>query len=130
MKKILTLTLTLVILLTSSFCGASLYRTYKRLVKREKIGRIREYWTEDLSAKTLKNRGDDLIIEKIIGVCTNNKKDGKIFTDNKYCDYISYKKIKGVRKGDTILTLLIYQPNSKGVDDIIDRIDYIIDREK
>lgn len=128
MKKILTITLILVTLCASSFCGASLYKTYKKLVKREKIGCVREYWTEDLSEKILKNRGDDLIIEKTIGVCINSKKDGKIFTNDKY-DYITYKHVKGVKKGDTILTLFIYKPNSKYTDDIIDRIDYIIDRK-
>ena len=107
MKKILTITLAIVVLLTSSICGASLYKTYKKLIKREKIGRVREYWTEDLSEKTLKNRGDDLIIEKTIGVCINSKKDGKIFTNDKY-DYITYKHVKDVKKGDTILTLFIF----------------------
>ena len=109
--------------------GISPYRFYKKLVAREQIGVVREYYTEELSYDLLANRGDDIIIEKTIGKVINSKKDGRIYgTEGKY-NYISYRKVKGAKKGDTILTICIYAPNSKGEDDIVERFDYIIDRK-
>jgi hypothetical protein len=127
MKKIIAFTLILVVVFSSVVCGSSLYKRYKKLVNKEKIGVIREYWTEDLTEETLINRGDSIIVEKIIGVCVNENKDGKILNSNN--GYISYKRVKGVKTGDTILTVCIYNPGSHYTDDIIDRIDYIIDRK-
>ena len=108
--------------------GISPYRFYKKLVAREQIGVVREYYTEELSYDLLANRGDDIIIEKTIGIVMDNRKNGKILGAKEY-NYISYRKVKGARKGDTILTICIYAPNSKGEDDIVERFDYIIDRK-
>jgi hypothetical protein len=127
MKKIIAFTLILIVVFSSVVCGSSLYKRYKKLVNKEKIGAIREYWTEDLTEETLVNRGDSIIVEKIIGVCVNENKDGKILNSNN--GYISYKRVKGVKTGDTILTVCIYNPGNSYTDDIIDRIDYIIDRK-
>lgn len=109
--------------------GISPYRFYKKLVAREQIGVVREYYTEDLTYNILANRGDDIIIEKSIGVVTNARKDGRLYGCGKY-NYISYRNVKGCRKGDTILTICIYNPGSKAEDDIIERFDYIIDRKR
>lgn len=128
MKKIIAFTLILVVVFSSAVFGSSLYKRYKRLVNKEKIGVIREYWTENLSEKTLVNRGDSIIIEKTIGVCLNSNKDGMTLNSNN--DYICYKRVKGVKTGDTVLTIFIYNPGNSYTDDIIDRIDYIIDRKK
>jgi hypothetical protein len=76
MKKIIAFTLILIVVFSSVVCGSSLYKRYKKLVNKEKIGAIREYWTEDLTEETLINRGDSIIVEKIIGVCVNENKDG------------------------------------------------------
>ena len=51
-------------------------------------------------------------------------------TLNSSNDYICYKRVKGIKTGDTVLTIFIYNPGSNYTDDIIDRIDYIIDRKK
>lgn len=115
-------------ILSTSVSAINPLRFYKNLVKREKIGTIKEYWTEDLSGKILRNRGDSLIIEKVIGTVTNNRKDGRILNPrNPKYDYISYKYVKGCRKGDTILTVFIYEPGGNDVDEIATRFDYIID---
>lgn len=47
---------------------------------------------------------------------------------NKY-NYISYKGVKGIRKGDVVLTICIYNPGTNYEDDIVERFDYIIDRK-
>ena len=118
-----------VLLPTTETIGIMPYGYYKRLVKKEKIGVVREYYTEELSYDILANRGDDIIVEKTIGIVMDNRKNGKILGAKKY-NYISYRKVKGARKGDTILTICIYAPNSKGEDDIVERFDYIIDRKR
>ena len=131
MKKttILAMIITMII---STFTGAGGTASfYKKMIKREKIGKIKEYWNEDLTYEMLRDRGDDIIVEKILGTVVNKRKDGKIMNpaDPDY-DYISYKSVKGAKKGDTILTVCIYQPGNSYEDDVVCRFDYIIDRAK
>lgn len=128
MKKRIIITIMLLIMTALSIEAASSYRYYKKLVKRQGIGKIREYWTEDLDWKILTGRGDDIIIEKIVGTVTNARKDGRIMGAETGHDYISYKRVKGARKGDTVLTICIYTPGNAYEDDICERFDYIIDR--
>lgn len=128
-KKTSLATIVLVIIMTITATAGTIhaYSYYKKLVNKKKIGCVREYWTESLTEKTLKNRGDDIIIEKMIGTVTNKKKDGKLLESG---DYINYKSVRKAKKGDIILTILIYKPCSKSPDEIINRIDYIIDRKR
>lgn len=114
------------LLITSSVNGITPIKFYKNLIKREHIGTVKEYWTEDLSGKILRNRKDSIIIEKCIGTVVNNRKDGKVLNArNRKYDYISYKGVK-CHKGDTILTVFIYSPGND-VDEIETRFDYVID---
>ena len=108
--------------------GISPYSFYKKLVKKQKIGVVREYYTDKLTGDILRNRGDDIIVERIIGKVIDNKGNGKVLGVKDY-DYISYNGVKGIRKGDTIMTVCIYAPNSDGEDYIIELFDYIIDRK-
>ena len=103
-------------------------RDYRAEVERKGIGRVREYYCNELTADILENRGDDIVIEKIIGVCENRKGDGRILNsaDPDY-DYISYRGVKGIKPGDVVLTICIYQPGNGYVDDVADRFDYVID---
>lgn len=131
MKKravIITLIVAIIITITASACGLQSVRYYKKLIKRNKIGKVREYWNEQVTCDLLENRGDDIIIEKIIGECVDSKKNGRIMNplDPAY-DYISYKRVKGVHKGDVILTVCIYTPGNSYTDDVCERFDYIID---
>lgn len=130
MKKLFTLVLMLMLLIGTEANGTSSYRFYKKLVKREKIGIVREYNTEDLTYDILANRNGDIIIEKMIGTVTNKKRDGRLMGVGSRYNYISYRGVKGVKKGDTILTICIYNPANNYEDDIIKRFDYIIDRKE
>jgi len=101
---------------------------YRAMVERKGIGRVREYYCNELTADILENRGDDIVIEKIIGVCENRKGDGRILnTADPDYDYISYHSVNGVKPGDVVLTICIYQPGNGYVDDVADRFDYVID---
>ena len=60
-----------------------------------------------------------ILVEKINGKVVNKNLDGK--TADGY--YISYKGVKGAKKGNKYTTYCIYD-NSEYVDDIIGRIDY------
>jgi len=108
--------------------GISPYSFYKKLVKKQKIGVVREYYTDKLTGDILRNRGDDIIVERIIGKVIDNKGNGKVLGVEDY-DYISYNGVNGICKGDIVMTVCIYAPNSDGEDDIIERFDYIIDRK-
>lgn len=94
---------------------------------------IQVYDAEDLTIDILENRNEDgkIIIEKVIGQVLDSKGNGKVLnTDDEYFNYISYKYVKGARIGDVILSYFIYNPDTNGEDDILDRFDYIIDRIK
>lgn len=130
MKKKIIITIILLIMTALTIEAASSYKYYKKLIKRQGIGRVREYWSEDLDWRILTERGDDIIIEKIVGTVTNARKDGKVMGADPEHDYICYRRVKGARKGDTILTICIYTPGNDYEDDICERFDYIIDRQK
>ena len=117
------------ITLTASAAGLHSTNWYKKLIRREKIGAVREYWNEDVTSEVLTNRGDDIIIEKIIGTVIDRKGNGRVMNpaDPDY-DYISYKHVKGAHKGDVVLTVCIYTPGNTYEDDVCERFDYIIDR--
>ena len=86
------------------------------------------YNTNELSIETLTNRNGEIIIEKVIGKVTNDNLDGKILNciDEQH-DYISYKNVSGAKKNDTIVTYFIYNPSSNIEDDVLTRINFIID---
>ena len=128
MKKLFTLVLMLTLLIGTEANGISPYCFYKKLVKKESIATVREYNTEDLTYDILANRNGDIIIEKMIGTVVDKKGNGKLYGMGKY-NYISYKGVKGIRKGDVVLTVVIYNPANNYEDDIVERFDYIIDRK-
>lgn len=130
MKKNLFVTIMLVALMFATEAnGISPYCFYKRLIKRNHIGVVKTYNAEDLTGEILRNRNGDIIIEKMIGTVINRKGDGRLMgVGNKY-NYISYKGVKGIRKGDVVLTICIYNPGTNYEDDIVERFDYIIDRK-
>lgn len=82
----------------------------------------------DLTEEMLTTRTEHHImyIERIIGKVADNEKNGKIFNppvDGGY--YISYKSVKGARKGDVIITYCVYNPYTNWDDDVIERWDFI-----
>lgn len=100
------------------FCDSLIKDTYKAEI----------YNTNELSTETLTNRNGKIIIEKVIGKVTNDNLDGKILNciDEEH-DYISYKNVSGAKKNDTVLTYFIYNPSSNVEDDVLTRINFIID---
>lgn len=92
---------------------------------------IQIYEPDELTRKILVNRKKNgtIIIEKIIGVVNGDKhKDGKIL-NTKYTEYnyISYRDIKNAHKGNVFLTLLVYDAETKAIDDVCTRIDFKIE---
>ena len=128
-KKLITFMLFMSMVTATEATAISPYRFYKKLIQKESIATVREYNAEDLTGNILRSRNGDIIIEKMIGTVTNRKGDGKLMgVGNKY-NYISYKGVKGIRKGDVVLTIVIYNPSTNFEDDIIERFDYIIDKK-
>lgn len=96
----------------------------------DEIGTIEIIDSSDLNLKKLENRKGKIIIEKCIGVVNSSNGDGKILNCVDSDCYISYKDVENYQKGDTILTYFIYNPDTNYTDDILQRFDYIIDREE
>lgn len=93
---------------------------------------IREYNADELTQEMLSERGNELIIEKVIGKCLSKGGTGVRLNDGKL-DYISYKGLD-VAPGDIVLTYYIYAPEQEteteketGSESVY-RIDTIIDR--
>lgn len=96
----------------------------------DKIGTIEIIDSSDLNLKKLENRKGKIIIEKCIGVVDSSNGDGKILNCVDSDCYISYKDVENYQKGDTILTYFVYNPDTNYTDDILQRFDYVIDREE
>lgn len=129
-KKLVTFMLFMSMVTATEATAISPYRFYKKLVKKESIGIVREYNAEDLTGNILCSRNGDIIIEKMIGTVVDKKGNGKLMGVGSHYNYISYKGVKGIRKGDVVLTIAIYNPANNFEDDIIERFDYIIDRKE
>lgn len=96
----------------------------------------RVFDTDDITYDLLVNRTqyDYIVVEKLIGVCENEKGDGVVInTTDKAHDYIAYRRSpdyctgQRIHTGDVVLTYLIYNPNTTWIDDVVERVDYIID---
>lgn len=78
------------------------------------------YDTEDLTEDILTNRQGKLIIEKCIGTVIDDEKNGSLENGS----YISYENVDCV-KGNTIVTYLIYNPDTNYTDDVVNRFDFV-----
>ena len=86
------------------------------------------YDTSVMTEEILTNRNGKIIVEKIIGQVTSYKLDGKILNGKADSgNYISYERVDGAKQGDTILTYYIYNPFTNEADDVLTRLDFIID---
>lgn len=89
---------------------------------------IEIYDSSELSHNILTSRNGKIIVEKVIGTVENYKLDGKILNCHAYSgNYISYKRVDGAEKGDKIVTYFIYNPFTNVEDDVMTRLDFIID---
>ena len=123
MKKRLTLVI-LVITMIFAFVVPVQAKTPKRINRKETI-KILE--PDEITTKILTHRKNKyILIEVIYGRVKNNKKDGVVLnTKSKKFNYISYKGVKGAKKGKKILTYLVYD-NTNGEDTIEFRIDRVL----
>lgn len=93
------------------------------------------YETSELTHDIMSNRNGKIIVEKIVGEVTNQNLDGKILNaNNNQCYtnkgdniYINYERVDGAKEGDKILTYFIYSPFTNEQDDVLTRLDFIID---
>lgn len=79
------------------------------------------YDSSELTEDVLANRQSKLIIEKCIGTVIDDEKNGSLEDGS----YISYTDVDDCTKGDTVITYLIFNPDTNYVDDVIERFDYI-----
>lgn len=90
------------------------------------------YDASELTGDIIVGRDGKLIAERCIGVVTDAQSgSGRVLNpyDKEY-DYISYSFCDVPYKdGTVIVTYLIYDPYTDGVDDIIDRFDIVLTRE-
>ena len=100
------------------------------------VNTIEIYDTSELTPQTMANRKGKIIVEKIIGKVTNHKLDGEIlncnvdnggYTNKDGGNYINYERVDGAKQGDKILTYYIYNPFTNEQDDVLTRMDFIID---
>ena len=100
------------------------------------VNTLEIYDTSELTAGIMANRDGKIIVERIIGEVTNYKLDGKIlncnaddggYTNKDGGNYISYERVEGAKEGDKVLTYFIYNPFSNEQDDVLTRLDFIID---
>lgn len=93
------------------------------------------YGTDELTAEILERRteGNEIIIERCIGIVTNAERagDGKILnTEDDYYNYISYTSVDfDTHDGTIILSYFVYNPDTDYVDDIMERYDFVLSRE-
>lgn len=78
------------------------------------------YDSSELTEDILVNRQGKLIIEKCVGTVTDDEKNGSLEDGS----YISYKSVD-CTKGDSVITYLIYNPDTNYTDDVIERFDYV-----
>ena len=100
------------------------------------VNTIEIYDTSELTPQVMSNRNGKIIVEKIIGEVVNHNLDGKIlncdtdnggYTNKDGGNYISYERVDGAKAGDKILTYYIYNPFTNEQDDVLTRMDFIID---
>lgn len=93
---------------------------------------IRLYDCSELTMDILENRQGTTIVERCIGLVTNAQTgDGKILNlPEGSGDYISYRGVyHPVDDGTVILSYMVYSPDNNYFDDIVERYDFVLDRE-
>ena len=94
----------------------------------QNVNEIELYNSSELTEDILTNRNGKIIVEKVVGEVTNYQLDGTILNANAdNGTYITYKRVDGAKQGDMILTYFIYNPFTNEPDDVLTRMDFIID---
>lgn len=128
LKKALVVTLTTLTVIGNVTSAPVQARTYTDVAKNAPITKVID--CDKLTEKMLTHRSSKkhhiMYIERIYGIITDNKKNGKVLNppvDGGY--YISYANVKNARKGDLIITYCVYNPYTNWDDDVIERWDFI-----
>jgi len=105
---------------TQSKGKTKIYWNGKKIRQYRFAGKVKIVDERKLTAKKLINRKNKVLyIEKCTGVVTDRKLNGR-----RKLGYISYRSLKGkVRKGDYVVTYLVYNPHTSWIDDIAERYD-------
>lgn len=107
---------------------------YDNMIK--DVNTMEIYDTSELTPQIMANRKGKIIVEKIVGKVVNHKLDGEIlncnvndggYTNKDGGNYISYERVDGAKEGDKVLTYYIYNPFTNEQDDVLTRMDFIID---
>ena len=128
LKKVITITLATVSIIGNVTSAPVQARTFSDVAKNAPITRVID--CDKLTEKMLTHRSNKkrhiMYIERIYGIVTDNKKNGKVLNppvDGGY--YISYASVDDAEIGDTIITYCVYNPYSNYDDDVIERWDFI-----
>lgn len=89
------------------------------------------YDCSELTTEILANRNGKFVIERCVGIVTDNVGSGKLLNyENPDFYYISYRtSVKDCKKGDIILSYMVYNPENNYIDDIIKRYDFVISKD-
>ena len=91
------------------------------------------YDSRNVTGGMLANRtkSEKIIIERVIAIITNRNREGdaKVLNTNGDYNYISYYGTDlDYTTGTVMITYLMYNPETDYEDDIIERYDYVLDR--
>lgn len=91
------------------------------------------YDSRNVTGEMLTNRteSDKIIVERVIAIITNKERkgDAKVLNTNGNYTYISYYGTDlDYTTGTIMITYLMYNPETDYEDDIIERYDYVLDR--
>ena len=125
-KKAITITLATVSIIGNTFTPVQ--ASYTDVAKNATITRVIDCdkLTENMLTHRSNKKRHIMYIERIYGIVTDNKKNGKVLNppvDGGY--YISYASVDDAEIGDTIITYCVYNPYSNYDDDVIERWDFI-----
>lgn len=99
---------------------------YDNMIKN--VDTMEIYDSSELTEEIINNRDGKIIVEKVIGKVANYKLDGTILNASvNNGTYINYERVEGAKQGDKILTYFIYNPFTNAPDDVLTRLDFIID---
>lgn len=89
------------------------------------------YDCSELTAEILESRKGKFIIERCIGIVTDDVGSGRLLNyENPEFYYISYRtSVKDAKKGHIILSYMVYNPENNYIDDIMKRYDFVISTE-
>ena len=117
-----------IVLATMSIIGNNYTPVQARTVNSEPIAKVID--CNDLTLEMITTRCAEekhiMYIEKVVGIVADDEGNGIILNNPEDCGYyISYRSVKGARKGDLIITYCVYNPYTNWDDDVIERWDFI-----